>query len=179
MQPGPASAPGSRTSSPVEKTAARSRARTASSATPTEAARPTSWARSRVPAEILAKPGRLSEIEYALIKQHPQEGYEILKDVKFPWPIADIVWQHHERLDGSGYPQGLKGDAILLESRVMAVADVMEAMSSHRPYRAGLGVDAALKEIERGRDSIYDPVVVDACLKLFAENRFTVGSTSS
>jgi PAS domain S-box-containing protein len=126
-----------------------------------------------VPAEILSKPGKLNDIEFQLIKMHPQAGYDILKHVKFPWPIADIVWQHHERLDGSGYPQGLKGDAILLESRIMAVADVVEAMSSHRPYRPGLGIDFALNEIVRGRDSAYDPVVVDACLKLFAEKRFT------
>jgi PAS domain S-box-containing protein/putative nucleotidyltransferase with HDIG domain len=125
-----------------------------------------------VPAEILAKPGRLSEIEYALIKQHPQEGYEILKDVKFPWPIADIVLQHHERMDGSGYPQGLKGDAILLEARIMAVADVVEAMSSHRPYRPGLGIDAALNEIEKNKGALYDVKVVDACLKIFNEGLF-------
>jgi len=131
-----------------------------------------------VPAEILSKPGKLSDIEFMLIKQHPQAGYDILKNVKFPWPIADIVLQHHERQDGSGYPQGLKGDAILLESRIMAVADVVEAMSSYRPYRPGLGIDVALKEIEGGRDSKYDPVVVDACLKLFAEERFMFSGSS-
>ena len=125
-----------------------------------------------VPAEILSKPGKLSEIEFMLIKTHPQAGYDILKDVDFPWPIADIVRQHHEKLDGSGYPQGLKGAQILLESRIMTVADVVEAMASHRPYRAALGVEVALKEIERGRGSAYDPAVADACLKLFREGRF-------
>ncbi len=125
-----------------------------------------------VPAEILSKPGKLSDIEFMLIKEHAQAGYNILKDVDFPWPIADIVRQHHEKLDGSGYPQGLKGAQILLESRIMTVADVVEAMSSHRPYRAALGVEVALKEIERGRGSAYDPAVADACLTLFREGRF-------
>lgn len=125
-----------------------------------------------VPAEILAKPGKLSDIEFMLIKTHPQSGYDILKDVEFPWPIADIVRQHHERLDGSGYPQGLKGEQILLESRIMAVADVVETMSSHRPYRPAIGIELALKEIERGRGSAYDPAVADACLKLFREVKF-------
>ncbi|MGA7985375.1 MAG: PAS domain S-box protein, partial [Burkholderiales bacterium] len=109
-----------------------------------------------VPAEILAKPGRLSPIEYQLIQGHPRAGHDALKDVKFPWPVAEVTLQHHERMDGSGYPQGLKGDAILLEARVLAVADVIEAMSSHRPYRPGLGTDAALAEIERGRGKVYD-----------------------
>jgi len=125
-----------------------------------------------VPAEILSKPSKLTDIEFMLIKTHPQAGYEILKDVDFPWPIADIVRQHHEKLDGSGYPQGLKGGQILLESRIMTVADVVEAMASHRPYRAALGIEVALKEIERGRGSAYDPAVADACLKLFREGRF-------
>ncbi|GEM_PF-505717 len=125
-----------------------------------------------VPAEILSKPGRLSDIEFMLIKTHAQAGYDILKDVEFPWPIADIVWQHHERLDGTGYPQGIKGGQILIESRIMAVADVTEAMASHRPYRAGLGIDVALKEIERGKGRAYDPEVADACLKLFREGGF-------
>lgn len=125
-----------------------------------------------VPAEILSKPGKLSNVEFMLIKTHPQDGYDILKDVDFPWPIADIVRQHHEKLDGSGYPQGLKGEQILLESRIMTVADVVEAMSSHRPYRPALGVEVAVKEIERGRGSAYDPAVADACLKLFREGGF-------
>ena len=102
----------------------------------------------QIPAEILSKPGKLTDIEFMLIKTHPQAGYDILKDVKFPWPIADIVLQHHERLDGSGYPQGLKGGQILLESRIMTVADVVEAMSSHRPYRSALGIEAALNETQ-------------------------------
>lgn len=125
-----------------------------------------------IPAEILAKPGKLSPIEFELIKTHPQEGYNILKGVKFPWPIADIILQHHERQDGSGYPQGLKGEQILLEARIMAVADVVEAISSHRPYRPGLGIDSALEEIERNRDVRYDPKVADACLRLFRERDY-------
>jgi PAS domain S-box-containing protein len=125
-----------------------------------------------IPAEILAKPGKLSAIEYQLMKSHPQSGYDILKDVAFPWPIADIVLQHHERLDGSGYPQGLKGDQILLEARIMAVADVVEAMSSHRPYRPGLGIEVALQEIEQHKGVRYDSTVVDACLKLFREKSY-------
>ncbi|MBI3532854.1 MAG: HD domain-containing protein [Burkholderiales bacterium] len=125
-----------------------------------------------VPAEILAKPSKLTTIETMLLKNHAQAGYDILKDIKFPWPIATMVWQHHERMDGSGYPQGLKGDAILLESRILAVADVVEAMASHRPYRAALGVDTALKELEQGRGTIYDATVVDACLRLFSQAQF-------
>jgi len=126
----------------------------------------------RIPAEILSKPGRLTALEFSLIKEHSQNGYEILKSIAFPWPIAQIVQQHHERLDGSGYPQGLKGHQILLEARIVAVADVVEAMSSHRPYRAAQGINSALKEIEQGRGSVYDADVVDACLRLFAEKRF-------
>jgi len=127
----------------------------------------------RMPAELLSKPARLTENEYALIKEHPQVGYNILKDIEFPWPVADIAHQHHERLDGSGYPQGLKNDAICLEARIVAVADVVEAMSSHRPYRAGLGIDKALEEIIRGRDKQYDADVVDACLTLFRQQEFS------
>ena len=126
----------------------------------------------RIPAEILSKPGRLTALEFSLIQEHSQNGYEILKSIAFPWPIAQIVQQHHERLDGSGYPQGLKGHQILLEARIVAVADVVEAMSSHRPYRAAQGINSALKEIEQGRGSVYDAAVVDACLRLFAEKRF-------
>ncbi|MGA9045137.1 PAS domain S-box protein [Sulfuricurvum sp.] len=131
-----------------------------------------------IPAEILSKPGKLSDMEFMFIHTHPQAGYDILKEVKFPWPIADIILQHHEKLDGSGYPRGLKGDQILLESKIITVADVVEAMSSHRPYRSALGIEKALDEIRRGRGSLYHPAVVDACLKLFSEKRFTFSSES-
>lgn len=126
----------------------------------------------QVPAEILSKPGRISEIEHSLIKVHPQAGYDILKGIDFPWPIAQMVQQHHERLDGSGYPQGLKGDAILFEARILSVADVVESMSSHRPYRPGWGVDAALEEITQQRGIHFDPQVVDACLAQFCEQGY-------
>ena len=126
----------------------------------------------QIPAEILSKPGKLSNIEFMLIQTHPQAGYDILKDVKFPWPIADIILQHHEKLDGSGYPQGLKGDQILLGAKIITVADVVEAISSHRPYRAALGIEAALEEIKQNRGILYEDCVVDACLKLFEEKRF-------
>lgn len=125
-----------------------------------------------VPSEILSKPGGLSATQLQLVREHAQAGYDILKGVEFPWPVAQVALQHHERMDGSGYPQGLRGEAILFEARIMAVADVVEAMSSHRPYRAALGRERALAEIERGRASAYDPRIVDACLKLFRdENR--------
>jgi len=126
-----------------------------------------------IPAEILSKPGKITDLEFSLIKIHPQAGYDILKDINFPWPIAQMVLQHHERLDGSGYPQGLKGDAILLEARILSVADVVEAMSSHRPYRPGLGIEVALTEITKQRGSHFDPVVVDACLVLFREQHYS------
>jgi PAS domain S-box-containing protein len=125
-----------------------------------------------VPTEILAKPGKLTEIEFQLIRGHAQAGYDVLKNVEFPWPVAQVALQHHERIDGSGYPLGLKGDVMLLESRIMAVADVVEAMSSHRPYRPGLGIDKALAEIERGLGTAYDADVADACLRLFREKRY-------
>lgn len=128
----------------------------------------------RIPAEILSKPGKLTEAEFSLIKQHSEAGYEILKAIDFPWPIATAVLQHHERMDGSGYPNGLRNGEALLEARILAVADVVEAMVSHRPYRAGLGVDAALEEITRHRSVRYDSDVVDACLKLFREQRYTL-----
>ncbi len=124
-----------------------------------------------VPAEILSKPDKLTAIEYEFIKIHPRVGYDVLKSVEFPWPIADIVLQHHERLDGSGYPSGLKGDAILIEARIIAVADVVESMTSDRPYRSAPGIGPALAEIRRGRGTLYDPVVVDACLKLVNSGR--------
>jgi PAS domain S-box-containing protein/putative nucleotidyltransferase with HDIG domain len=128
----------------------------------------------KIPAEILVKPTRLTPIEYELIKQHAQAGYDILKGIDFPWPVAQMVLQHHERIDGSGYPQGLKGDAIIREARILAVADTVEAMSSHRPYRPGLGLDKALAEIERVRDVLYDAQTVDACLRLFREKGYTL-----
>ena len=125
-----------------------------------------------VPAEILSKPGTLTDIEFGLIKVHPQSGYDILKDAELPYPIAEIVLQHHERLDGSGYPQGLKDDQILLEARVISVADVVEAIASHRPYRPARGIDAALEEIEKNKGILYDARVVEACLRLFREKGF-------
>jgi PAS domain S-box-containing protein len=125
-----------------------------------------------VPAEILSKPGQLSEMEFGLIKAHPQIGYDILKTVEFPWPIATGVLQHHERMNGSGYPAGLSGEDIILEARILAVADVVEAMSSHRPYRPALGIDRALEEITNNKGILYDADVVDACLRLFTEKGF-------
>ncbi len=128
----------------------------------------------KIPAEILCKPGRLDELEFGLIKRHPETGYEILKSIDFPWPIAKIVLQHHERLNNSGYPYGLRDDEILFEAKILSVADVVEAMSSHRPYRAGLGVEAALNEITLHRGVLYDASVVDACLILFKEKGYNL-----
>ena len=125
-----------------------------------------------VPAEILSKPGQLTDIEFNIIKTHPEVGYNILKNIEFMYPVAQIVYQHHERLDGSGYPRGLSGDDILIESRVIAVADVIEAMATDRPYRASLGIAAALEDIQQGRGALYDPEVVDACLRIFEEKGF-------
>mgnify|MGYP000846074119 FL=1 len=125
-----------------------------------------------IPTEILSKPGTLGEVEFALIRTHPEVGYEIMKNIELPWRLADMILQHHERMDGSGYPRGLKGDRIMLEAKVLAVADVVEAMSSHRPYRASLGVEAALEEIETNKGRLYDPQVADACLRLFREKGF-------
>ena len=125
-----------------------------------------------VPGEILSKPGNISQNEFGIIKEHPQVGYNILKTVDFPWPIAQIVLQHHERMDGSGYPNGISGENILLEARILAVADVVEAMASHRPYRAALGINLALNEISKNRGSSYDSKVVDACLRLFNEKGY-------
>jgi HD-GYP domain-containing protein (c-di-GMP phosphodiesterase class II) len=125
-----------------------------------------------VPAEILSKPTRLSNTEFNLIKQHSESGYGILKDIDFIWPVAQIVLQHHERINGSGYPRALKGEEILIEARILAVADVVEAMASHRPYRPGLGIDAALNEIEKNRGIFYDKTVADTCLILFREKGF-------
>jgi PAS domain S-box-containing protein/putative nucleotidyltransferase with HDIG domain len=126
-----------------------------------------------VPAEILSKPSGLTEPETDLIRNHPKIGREILKTMDLPWQICPIVFQHHERLDGSGYPNKLVGEDILLESRILAVADVVEAMSSHRPYRPALGVDAALDEISRNKDILYDARVVDTCIRLFKEKGFS------
>jgi PAS domain S-box-containing protein len=127
-----------------------------------------------IPAEILVKPRRLTLLEFAMIKEHPTIGFNIIKDVSFPWPIAQIVLQHHERIDGSGYPNGLKGDEILLESKILAVADMVEAMASHRPYRAAPGIDAALNEITAQRGITLDALVVDACLRVFREQHYEI-----
>ena len=127
-----------------------------------------------VPAEILAKPSRLSKAEFDLVKQHAQQSYDILKGVDFPWPVAEAALSHHERLDGSGYPRGLKNGEIILEARILAVADTVEAMASHRPYRPGLGIDKALEEIARGRATVYDPDVADACLRLFRDKGYSL-----
>ncbi|RLB08274.1 MAG: hypothetical protein DRG50_00270 [Deltaproteobacteria bacterium] len=126
-----------------------------------------------IPAEILSKPGQLTEIELSLFKAHPQIGYDILKTIEFPWPVAQIVLQHHERMDGSGYPRGLSGEEILLEARILGIADIVEAMASHRPYRPAFGIEKALKEISEEKGILYDPEVVDACLRLFREKKFT------
>jgi len=125
-----------------------------------------------VPIEILIKPTKLSNIEFSLIKTHCRAGYEILKDIEFPWPIADIVLQHHERINGTGYPAGLKGEEIILEARILTVADVVEAIASHRPYRPAKGIEIALKEIKENRGTLYEPVVVDCCLSLFEEKGY-------
>jgi PAS domain S-box-containing protein/putative nucleotidyltransferase with HDIG domain len=125
-----------------------------------------------VPASILAKPGSLTDIEFAMIRTHSQVGYDILKEIDFGYPIADIVIQHHERLNGSGYPKGLKGNDIMIEARIIAVADTVESMASHRPYRPALGLDKALKELEEGRGILYDRDVVDSCFKIFREKKF-------
>jgi len=126
-----------------------------------------------VPADILSKPAKLNELEFSLIKAHPKVGYDILKEIDFPWPVAEIVYQHHERWNGSGYPRSLADDEILLEARILAVADVVEAMSSHRPYRPALGIKEALKEIEKNKGILYDPEAVNACLRLFSKKKFS------
>jgi len=130
-----------------------------------------------VPAEILTRPSRLNSLEYELVKTHPRVGYDIVKNIAFPWPIADMILHHHERLDGSGYPDGLRGDEICIEARIIAVADVVEAMASHRPYRSSLGSDAALVEIARSRGRLFDPTVVDTCLALFQAGRVDFDTT--
>ncbi len=125
-----------------------------------------------IPAEILNKPGRLSDLEYTLLKTHPQFGFEILRTISFPWPVAQMVLQHHEKLDGSGYPQGLSGDQIIREARIITVADVVEPISSHRPYRPALGIEKALDVIEEGKGTLFDPEIVNVCVKLFREKGF-------
>jgi PAS domain S-box-containing protein len=130
-----------------------------------------------VPAEILSKPSELTDLEFGIIKTHAQSGYDILKDIEFPWPIARVVLEHHERMDGSGYPRNLKGDDILMEARILAVADVVESMASHRPYRPAFGIDAALEEIENNRGTHYDTSTVDACLRIFRENGYQLKGT--
>lgn len=123
-----------------------------------------------IPAEILSKPTILTDIEYSLMKTHPQTGYDILKEIDFPWPVAEIIYQHHERIDGKGYPRGLKGEEILLEARIIAVSDVVEAMASHRPYRPALGISAGLDEIIKNKGKQYSSDVVDACLEVFRKD---------
>lgn len=127
-----------------------------------------------IPAEILSKPSRLTAIEYALVQGHAEAGFEIVKDIDFPWPVAEMIRQHHEREDGSGYPRGLKGEQILLEAKILAVADVVESINSHRPYRPARGIDVALDEIYRGRGTLYDAEVADVCLKLFRERGYKI-----
>jgi HD-GYP domain-containing protein (c-di-GMP phosphodiesterase class II) len=125
-----------------------------------------------IPGEILSKPSSLSEFEFGIIKTHPRVDSEIVEGIDFPWPVSRAVLQHHERMDGSGYPSGTRGEDIIVEARILAVADVVEAMSSHRPYRPALGIDKALAEVVQGRGVRYDADVVDACVTLFKEKRF-------
>ncbi len=132
-----------------------------------------------VPAEILSKPGKLIQPEIDLIRTHSEAGYNILKNINFPWPISEIVLQHHERINGSGYPKGLSGDAILLEAKIIAVADVVEAMASHRPYRASLGIEKALQEIEANRGILYDHTIAATCLELFHSGKFNFNDDSN
>ena len=125
-----------------------------------------------LPTEIVSKPSKLVEVEFNLIKNHPRIGYDILKEVDFPWPIAEIVFQHYEKIDGSGYPRGLKGDEILIEAKILGVANVVEAMSSYKSYRPALSIDESLAEISRNKNILFDPEVVDTCLRLFKEEGF-------
>ncbi|MFH0726350.1 MAG: HD domain-containing phosphohydrolase [Pseudomonadota bacterium] len=130
----------------------------------------------RIPAAIINRPGKLLQVERDVINIHPQVGYDLLKNIPFPWPIAEIVYQHHEKLDGSGYPRGLSGDEILMEARIIGVADLVEAESSHRPYRPTMGIDAALEEILKHRGTRYDSAAVDACICLFREDKLSIES---
>jgi putative nucleotidyltransferase with HDIG domain len=125
-----------------------------------------------VPSDILSKPGKLNDIEYSLIKSHSQAGYDTVKSMDFPGAVAETILQHHERLDGSGYPNGLKAEDTLMKAKILAVADVIEAMASHRPYRPALSIDKALEEISKNKGKLYDPVVVEACVALFTEKGF-------
>jgi HD-GYP domain-containing protein (c-di-GMP phosphodiesterase class II) len=120
-----------------------------------------------IPSDILSKPGKLTDIELRIVRTHPEVAHDILKTIDFPWPIAQMVLQHHERWDGSGYPSGLAGENIIIEGRILGVADIVEAMASHRPYRAALGIESALAEISSNKGTLYDPVVADACITLF------------
>lgn len=125
-----------------------------------------------VPAEIISKPTYLTKAEFALIQTHPRRGFDIMSDLEFPWPIAKIVLQHHEKIDGSGYPEGIKADDILLEAKIIGVADVVEAISSHRPYRPALGVDYAIAQIERNKGILFDSSVVEACIQVITEKKY-------
>ncbi len=125
-----------------------------------------------VPGDILSKPGKLTTEELSIIKTHPQVAYDVLKNIEFPWPVAETILQHHERLDGSGYPGGISGEDIILEARILCVADVVESMVSHRPYRPALGMEKALREIVRNKGVLYDPTVADACSKLSSNGGF-------
>jgi putative nucleotidyltransferase with HDIG domain len=127
-----------------------------------------------IPAEILCKPTQLSHLELTMIQSHPESGYRILETIAFPYPVAKIAYQHHERINGTGYPLGLKGGEILVEARILSVADVVEAMASHRPYRPARGIEAALEEIEKNRGILYDTTIADACLRLFREKGFKI-----
>jgi len=129
-----------------------------------------------IPSEILSMPRRLTPVEFILVKNHVQAGYDILKEIEFPWPIARIILEHHERMDGSGYPAGLKGESLLLETRILAVADVVEAMASHRPYRPAFDISTVLKELAKSRGTLFDPDVVDSCLRLFNEKGYRIES---
>jgi HD-GYP domain-containing protein (c-di-GMP phosphodiesterase class II) len=130
-----------------------------------------------VPAEILTKPGQITDAEFALIKEHPRVGYELLEPIDFAWPVAEIVYQHHERVDGSGYPRGLSGDGIMIEARILSVADVVEAMASHRPYRPAVGIEAALSEISTNRGTLFDPEAADACVSVITEGKHKLTDT--
>ena len=125
----------------------------------------------RIPTEILSKPGKLTPEEYETMKQHPVHGYQILKSIEFPWPVLKMILQHHERLDGSGYPGGISGDDIILEARIIAVADIVDSMASDRPYRKALPIETALREIKDGRGTKYDPAAVDACIEIYTNRK--------